>query len=50
MDKLKESAADHFTKGRYDRQCPKCGEWELNDMGICNHCGYQKFTKMEDEK
>jgi hypothetical protein len=27
---------------RQDRQCPKCKEWELNEMGICNHCDYRE--------
>jgi hypothetical protein len=30
---------------RYDRQCPKCKEWELNEMGICNACGYREPSK-----
>jgi hypothetical protein len=30
---------------RDDKQCPKCKEWELNEMGYCNHCGYREPSK-----
>jgi len=33
------------TDARHDRQCPKCKEWELNEMGYCNHCGYREPSK-----
>ena len=33
------------TDARHDRQCPKCKEWELNDMGICNVCGYKEHSQ-----
>jgi len=41
---MESSKDDRFTKGRQDRKCPKCGEWELNEMGICNHCGYREIN------
>jgi hypothetical protein len=34
--------SEYRTNGRYDKQCPKCNELELNEMGICNHCGYSE--------
>lgn len=33
------------TDSRDDRQCPKCKEWELNEMGYCNNCGYRVPSK-----
>ena len=42
---LKESKPDYNTKSRGDALCPKCKEWELNEMGICNHCDYREPSK-----
>ena len=38
MSEKRRFAADT----RQDRQCPKCKEWELNEMGICNNCDYRE--------
>jgi hypothetical protein len=41
-ENLEPAEGTHFTRGRQDRQCPKCKEWELNEDGICNRCGYRE--------